>query len=86
MIFFNFRGCRVQAAKVAGIGGEGTTYTCSIYIVHLDGPTDPIFRQFKNGIFADRNCCLHFVINEIRATKFELFDDIIFRKLKEFNN
>ena len=40
-------------------------------IVYLDGPTDHLIRQNKKGNFVDRNCCLHFVIYEIRATKFE---------------
>ena len=42
-----------------------------IDVVYLeDGLTQPNFRQIKTGIFADRNCCLHFVIYEIRAMKF----------------
>ena len=58
----------------------------SIDIVYLDGPTDPIFHQIKKEIFAERNCCLHFVLCEIKAMKFETnsFDYIIL--LKQFHN
>ena len=42
----------------------------------------PFLSKLKREI-ADRKCCLHFVIFEIRAMKFktDLFYDIIFRKL-----
>ena len=48
----------------------------------------PVFLKIKKGIFADRNCCLHFVIYVVWATNFKtnLFHDIIINLtvLKDF--